>query len=88
MPLVTPAVFNLQWDPREQYDILFNGAAPTQGGMETSPGRFAGPDHGWTLTGYMTPAMYPHFAEVEKIPNKPSKLKGGPYFMIPPDNRP
>jgi arylsulfatase len=88
MPLVTPAVFNLQWDPREQYDILFNGAAPTQGGMKTSPGRFAGPDHGWTLTGYMTPAMYPHFAEIEKVPNKPSKLKGGPYFMIPRDNRP
>jgi hypothetical protein len=88
MPLVTPAVFNLQWDPREQYDILFNGAAPTQGGMKTSPGRFAGTDHGWTLTGYMTPAMYPHFAEIEKIPNKPSKLKSGPYFIIPQDNRP
>ncbi len=88
MPLVTPAVFNLQWDPREQYDILFNGAAPTQGTMTTSPGRFAGADHGWTLTMYMTPALYPHFVEIEKIPNKPSKLRGGPYFMIPPENRP
>lgn len=88
MPLVTPAVFNLLWDPAEQYDILFNGAAPTQGGMKTSPGRFAGPDHGWTLTMYMTPALYPHFAEIQKIPNKPSKLRGGPFFMIPPENRP
>jgi hypothetical protein len=35
----------------------------------------------------MTPAMYPHFAEIEKIPNKPSKLKGEPYFMIPQENR-
>jgi hypothetical protein len=41
-----PAVFNLQWDPREQHDILFNGAAPTQGGLKTSHGRFAGADHG------------------------------------------
>lgn len=87
MPLMTPCVFNLQWDPREQYDILFNGAAPTQGTLKTSPGRFAGPDHGWTLM-YMTQAMYPHFAEIEKIPNKPSKIHGGPYFMIPPENRP
>jgi hypothetical protein len=34
------------------------------------------------------PALYPHFAEIEKIPNKPSKLRGGPFFMIPPENRP
>ena len=37
MPLVTPAVFNLLWDPREQYDILFNGAAPTQGRRRPRP---------------------------------------------------
>ena len=54
-----PAMYNLQWDPGEQYDILFNGAAPTQGDLKTSPGRFAGADHGWTLTGYMTPASFP-----------------------------
>ena len=88
MPLATPAVFNLQWDPREQYDILFNGAAPTQGTMKTSPGRFAGPDHGWLVTGYLTPAMYPHFEEIAKIPNKPSILKGGLLHMIPRENRP
>ncbi len=88
MPLATPAVFNLQWDPREQYDILFNGAAPTQGTLKTSPGRFAGPDHGWTVTGYMAPVMYPHFEEIAKIPNKPSKIRGGPFYMIPPENRP
>jgi arylsulfatase len=88
MPLVTPAVFNLFWDPREQYDILFNGAAPTQGTFTTSPGRFAGPDHGWTLTMYMTPVLYPHFAEIAKIPNKPSAIRGGPFYMIPPEHRP
>ncbi|MFT3883270.1 MAG: arylsulfatase [Gemmatales bacterium] len=87
MPLVTPAVFNLLWDPREQYDILFNGAAPTQGTLKTSPGRFAGPDHGWT-TNYLTPVMYPHFEEIAKIPNKVSKIRGGLYYMIPPENRP
>ena len=88
MPLATPAVFNLQWDPREQYDILFNGAAPTQGTMKTSPGRFAGPDHGWLVTGYLSPTMYPHFEEIAKIPNKPSVLKGGLLYMIPRENRP
>jgi arylsulfatase len=88
MPLSTPAVFNLQWDPHEQYDILFNGAAPTQGTRTTSPGHFAGSDHGWTLTLYMLPAMYPHFGEIGKIPNKKSKINGGPFYMIPPENRP
>jgi hypothetical protein len=36
----------------------------------------------------MTPALYPHFAEIEKIPNKKSRINGGPFYMIPPDNRP
>ena len=35
-----PAVYNLQMDPGEQYDMIFNGAAPRVGGqLTTSPGR-------------------------------------------------
>jgi hypothetical protein len=29
--LKLPALYNLWWDPAEQYDIVFNGAAPTGG---------------------------------------------------------
>jgi hypothetical protein len=45
-PLRVPAVYNLLWDPGEQYDMDFNGAAPT-GGSQTSPGRSSGSDNGW-----------------------------------------
>ena len=82
-----PAVYNLLWDPAEQYDILFNGAAPTRA-PTNSPGKFAGPDHGWTIGGYLTPRLYPFFEEMAKYPNIPSKVKGGLYFVIPPENRP
>jgi hypothetical protein len=81
-------VYNLLWDPAEQYDITFNGAAPTHGDLRTSPGRFAGPDHGWAITNYMTPALVPHFEEIAKYPNRKSLLNGGPFFMIPMENRP
>jgi arylsulfatase A-like enzyme len=83
-----PAVYNLYWDPGESYDVLFNGAAPTRGDLKTSPGRFSGADHGWTLTMFMTPALDQHFEEIAKYPNKPSLIGGGPYYQIPPDNRP
>ena len=43
----TPAIYDLLWDPGEQYDILFNGAAPTRGDLKSSPGRFSGSDNGW-----------------------------------------
>jgi arylsulfatase A-like enzyme len=89
LPLTSaPAMYNLLWDPAEQYDITFNGAAPTHGDLRTSPGRFAGPDHGWAITNYMTPALIPHFEEIAKYPNKKSLLNGGPFFMIPMENRP
>jgi arylsulfatase len=41
------AVYNLQMDPGENYDMIFNGAAPTRGDFKTSPGRYAGADNGW-----------------------------------------
>jgi hypothetical protein len=37
--LKIPALYDLWWDPGEQYDIVFNGAAPTRGDLKTSPGR-------------------------------------------------
>ena len=89
LPLTSaPALYNLLWDPAEQYDITFNGAAPTHGDLRTSPGRFAGPDHGWAITNYLTPALIPHFEEIARYPNKKSLLNGGPFFMIPMENRP
>ncbi|WP_162946594.1 arylsulfatase [Chitinophaga barathri] len=88
MPLTSaPAVYNLLWDPAEQYDILFNGAAPSTG-IKTSAGRFAGPDHGWTLTMIMNPVLMPHFAELKKFPHIKSLIGGGPYHMIPDENKP
>jgi hypothetical protein len=89
MPLTSaPAMYNLLWDPAEQYDITFNGAAPTRGDLKTSPGRFSGPDHGWAIGGYMLPRLFPHVEEIAKIPHKKSAIKGGPFFQIPPENRP
>jgi hypothetical protein len=38
-PLKVFAAYDLWWDPGEQFDIAFNGAAPT-GGNQTSPGRY------------------------------------------------
>src|SRR5262249_12502002 len=38
-----PAIYNLNMDPGEQYDMTFNGAAPRAAGMlATSPGRYSG----------------------------------------------
>ena len=83
-----PAVYNLFWDPGEQFDVLFNGAMPTAGELKTSPGRFAGADHGWTVSMLMTPAMQAHFEEMAKYPNIPSKIDGGPFYQIPQEHRP
>ncbi|HEU0115394.1 MAG TPA: hypothetical protein VFQ80_11990, partial [Thermomicrobiales bacterium] len=70
------------------YDMLFNGAAPDAGSIQTSPGRFSGADHGWTVSMLMGPALERHFAEIAKYPNIPSKIGGGPYYEIPPAYRP
>ena len=89
MPLTSaPAMYNLLWDPGEQFDTLFNGAMPTAGQVQTSPGRFSGADHGWTLTMFMTPVLDEHFAEIAQYPNKPSQIKGGPFYQIPEEYRP
>ena len=43
-----PAVYNLTMDPFERYDMIFNGAQGAFHGIQTSPGRYAGEDNGWT----------------------------------------
>lgn len=80
--LTTPAVFKLDWDPGEQYDIMFNGAAPTVGTMKSSPGRFAGPDHGWT-THYANTAMSEFWDEIKikQVPGWPGEY---PYALPKP----
>ncbi|MCC7024760.1 MAG: arylsulfatase [Thermomicrobiales bacterium] len=89
LPLTSaPAMYNLLWDPGEQFDSLFNGAMPNAGQVQTSPGRFSGADHGWTLSMFMTPVLTQHLEELAKYPNKPSLIGGGPYYQIPPENRP
>ncbi|HEV7463526.1 MAG TPA: hypothetical protein VGN85_06405, partial [Methyloceanibacter sp.] len=54
--LKIPALYDLWWDPGEQYDIVFNGAAPTRGDLKTSPGRYSGQDNGW-IGLYITPVQ-------------------------------
>lgn len=66
-PLKLPALYNLWWDPGEQYDIVFNGAAPT-GGFQTSPGRYSGQDNGW-IGIYINPHLVEFFDEMNKYPN-------------------
>ena len=80
--LTTPAVFKLDWDPGEQYDIMFNGAAPTVGTMKSSPGRFAGPDHGWT-THYAQTVMSEFWDEI-KIKHVPGWPGEYPYALPKP----
>jgi arylsulfatase A-like enzyme len=67
--LKLPALYNLWWDPAEQYDIVFNGAAPT-GGNQSSPGRYAGQDNGWIAL-YMNPRLIQFFEELKTHPNIP-----------------
>src|SRR6185436_16504122 len=67
-----PAVYNLQMDPGEQYDMTFNGAAPrVLGQLTTSPGRYSGSDNGWSL-GYMTGIVNGFTESLKKYPNIPT----------------
>ena len=84
-----PAIYDLQMDPGEQYDMVFNGAAPRiLGIMATSPGRFSGSDNGWSL-GYAT-TIVTYFSEsLKKFPNVPTTPSGAaigsdlPDFVLP-----
>ena len=84
--LKAPAVYDLRWDPGEQFDMAFNGAMPT-GGNQTSPGRYSGADNGWI--GVLTmPPMLQFFEELKTHPNVPYIPSGeGMTEIIPPEYR-
>src|SRR4029079_13204432 len=85
--LKIPALYDLWWDPGENYDIVFNGAAPTRGDFKTSPGRYAGQDNGW-IGLYLNPLTDAFWAEMKSNPNIPYKPFGaGSYEAIPPADR-
>jgi arylsulfatase len=68
--------YNLQMDPGEQYDMIFNGVAPRDAGVSTtSPGRYAGADNGWAvaLSTYVINVVNESF---NKYPNIPTVLAG------------
>ena len=85
--LKIPALYDLWWDPGENYDIVINAAAPTRGDFKTSPGRYAGQDNGW-IGLYINPVMDEFWGEMKSNPNIPYKPFGaGSYEAIPPAYR-
>jgi len=84
-----PAIYNLQMDPGEQYDMTFNGAAPRELGiLSTSPGRFSGSDNAWSV-GYATSIVNNFKDSVARCPNVPTIPSGAaigadlPEFLTP-----
>ena len=62
------SIYNLQMDPGENYDMVFNGAAPAAGALMTSPGRYAGADNAWAIA-YANIIVNEFKATIEKYPN-------------------
>jgi arylsulfatase len=80
------SIYDLWWDPGEQYDMAFNGAAPT-GGNQTSPGRYSGSDNGW-IGVLLLPPVVTFFAELKTHPNVPYVPSGeGITEIIPNEYR-
>ena len=82
-PLNPPALYDLWWDPGEQYDMIFNGAAPTRGDFKSSPGRYSGQDNGW-IGIHMNPVIEQFFGELETYPNILYKPYGMGFTQIIP----
>jgi arylsulfatase len=84
-----PALYNLEMDPSEQYDMIFNGAAPRiQGQISTSPGRWSGQDGGWTMAmaGKVMDDVIETFKKYPNIPTVPAGASLGsdiPEFVAP-----
>jgi arylsulfatase len=85
LKLGLPAIYNLQMDPGENYDMTFNGAAqPTAGVLKTSPGRYAGSDNGWTAA-LAEPLVIETIATFKKYPNIPTVPAGATLGMDLPE---
>ena len=81
--LKIPALYDLWSDPGEQYDIVFNGAAPTRGDFKSSLGQ----DNGW-IGLYITPVTDQFWGELKTHPNIPCQpLAAGSYEQIMPAYR-
>jgi arylsulfatase len=81
-PLKAGSIYDLLWDPGEQFDIAFNGAMPTHGN-QTSPGRYSGSDNGWIGILVMPPLLQ-FFEELKTHPNLPYVPSGeGVTEIIP-----
>jgi hypothetical protein len=90
LTLEVPAIYNLKQDPAEQYDKMFNGAAPpTAGVLKTSPGRWSGQDSGWALM-MALPVFQDLVKSMREFPNTPIQQSPAlvgverPEFVAPP----
>jgi len=77
-----PAVYNLTMDPFEKYDMIFNGAQPSFHGIQSSPGRYAGEDNGWTAA-LFSEALVEFDQSIMKYPNIERYPGGASNDLIP-----
>jgi len=77
-----PAVYNLTMDPFEKYDMIFNGAQPSFHGIQSSPGRYAGEDNGWTAAVF-SEALVEFDQSVMKYPSIERYPGGASNDLIP-----
>ena len=77
-----PAVYNLTMDPFEKYDMIFNGAQPSIHGIQSSPGRYAGEDNGWTAA-LFSEALVEFDQSIMKYPNIERYPGGASNDLIP-----
>src|SRR5215469_8522080 len=77
-----PAVYNLTMDPFEKYDMIFNGAQPSFHGIQSSPGRYAGEDNGWTAAVF-SEALIEFDESIMKYPNIERYPGGASNDLIP-----
>ena len=84
-----PSLFNLNMDPGEEFDMVFNGAAPRVAGqISTSAGRWSGQDGGWTMAmaGKVMDDVIESFKKYPNIPTIPAGASLGadiPEFVAP-----
>lgn len=89
MDLGLPAIYNLNMDPGEQFDMTFNGAAPkVQNQIGTSAGRWSGQDGAWTMAmaGKVMDDVIESFKKFPNLPTIPAGASLGsdiPEFVPP-----